>query len=150
MLCLKKNCSKVDDLARNVDRRSLDVNSLKLGSSSPKHDINESLKVMRISIDECKERTARLHAKKESFIKACSSSLHENNDEDLKVIDASPIRSMFCNMNFDDYGTDDESTLPKRRPKNSESLDLNAKFGKREIGETSTSNNVEPTISDFK
>ena len=43
--------------------------------------------------------------------------LHENNDEDLKVIDVSPIRSMFCNMNFDDYGTDDESTLPRRRPK---------------------------------
>ena len=79
--------------------------------ASPKHDINESLNVMRISIDECKERTARLRAKKESFIKACSSSLRENNDEDTKVIDASPIRSMFCNMNFDDYGTDDESTL---------------------------------------
>ena len=53
-------------------------------------------------------------------------------------------------MNFDDYGTDDESTFPRRRPKNSESLDLNAKFGKREIGESSTSNNVEPTILDFK
>ena len=108
---------KVDDLARNVDRLSLDVDSLKLRPSPPKHDINESLKVMRISIDECKERTARLRAKKESFIKACSSSFRENNDEDLKVIDASPIRSMFCNMNFDDYGSDDESTLPRRRPK---------------------------------
>ena len=43
-----------------------------------------------------------------------------------------------------------ESTLPRRRPKNSESLDLNAKLGKREIGESSTSNNIEPTISDFK
>ena len=53
-------------------------------------------------------------------------------------------------MNFDDYGTDDESTLPRRRPENSESLDLNAKFGKREIGESSTSNNVETTVSDFK
>ena len=40
--------------------------------------------------------------------------------------------------------------MPRRRPKNSESFDLNAKFGKREIGESSTSNNVEPTISDFK
>ena len=105
---------------------------------------------MRISIDECKERTARLHAKKDSFIKACSSRFLENNDEDLKVIDASPIRSMFCNMNFDDYGTDDEPTFPRRRHKNSESSDLNAKFGKREIGESSTSNNIEPTISDFK
>ena len=75
---------------------------------------------MRISIDECKERTARLRAKKESFIKACSSSFHENNDEDLKVIDVSPIRSMFCNMNLDNYGTGDESTLVKRHPNNLE------------------------------
>ena len=147
---LEEKLLKVDDLARNVDRFLLDVDSLKIRSSSPKHDINESLKAMIISIDECKERTARLHAKKESFIKACSSSLRENNDEDLKVINASPIRSMFCNMNFDDYGSDDESTLPRRRPKNSESLDLDAKFGRSEIGESSTSNNVEPTISDFK
>ena len=128
---LEEKLLKVDDLARNVDRLSLDVDSLKLRSSSPRHNINESLKVMRISIDECKERTARLRAKKDSFIKACSSSFRENNDEDLKVIDASPIRPMFCNLNFDDYGTDDESTLPKRRPKNSESLDLDAIFGKK-------------------
>ena len=105
---------------------------------------------MRISIDECKERTARLRAKEESFIKACSSSFRENNDEDLKVIDVSPIRSMFCNMNFDDYGSDDKSTLPRRLPKNSESLDLNAKFGKSEIGKVTPSNNIEPTILDFK
>ena len=130
---LEEKLLKVDDLARNVDRLSLDVDSLKLRSSSPKHDINESLKVMRISIDECKERTARLRAKRDSFVKACSSNFRENNDEDLKVIDASLIRSMFCNMNLDDYGTDDESTLPRRRPKNLESLDLNAKFGKSEI-----------------
>ena len=44
---------KVDDLARNVVRLSPDVDSLKLRSSPPKHDINESLKAMRISIDEC-------------------------------------------------------------------------------------------------
>ena len=42
---------KVDELARNVDRISLDVDSLKLRSIPPKHDINESLKAMRISID---------------------------------------------------------------------------------------------------
>ena len=130
MLCLKKNCSKLMIWLGTVDRLSLDVDSLKLRSSPHKHDINESLKAMRISIDECKERTARMCAKKDSFIKACSSSFHENNDDDLKVIDASPIRSMFCNMNFDDYGSDDESTFPRRRPKNSESLDLDVKFGK--------------------
>ena len=147
---LEEKLPKIDELARNIDRISLDVDSLKLRSIPPKHDINESLKAMRISIDECKERTARMHAKKDCFIKACSSSFHENNDEDLKVIDASPIRSMFFNMNFDDYGTVDESTLPRRRPKNSEFLDLDAKFGKSGIGEVMTLNSIEPTISDFK
>ena len=76
--------------------------------------------------------------------------LDENNDEDLKVIDASPIRSMFCNMNFDNYGTDDESTLVKRRPNDSEFLDLDAKFGKSGIGEVMTLNSIQPTILDFK
>ena len=84
---LEEKLLKVDDLARNVDRLSLDVDSLKLRSTPPKHDINESLKAMRTSIDGCKERTARLHAKKDSFIKVCSSSCHDNKYEDLKVID---------------------------------------------------------------
>ena len=61
---LEEKLLKVDDLARNVDRLLLDVDSLKLRSTPPKHDIIESLKAMRISIDECKERTARLRAKK--------------------------------------------------------------------------------------
>ena len=63
-----------------MDRITLDVDSLKLRPIPPKHDINESLKAMRISIDECKERTARMHAKKDCFMKACSSSSYENND----------------------------------------------------------------------
>ena len=61
---LEEKLLKVDDLARNVDRIALDVDALKIRSIPPKHDINESLKPMRISIDECKERTARMHAKK--------------------------------------------------------------------------------------
>ena len=65
---IEKKLLKIDDLARNVDRISLDVDSLKLRSIPPKHDINESLKAMRISIDECKERTARMHAKKDCFV----------------------------------------------------------------------------------
>ena len=48
---LEEKLLKVDDLARNIDRLSLDVDSLKLRSNPPKHDINESLKAMRISID---------------------------------------------------------------------------------------------------
>src|SRR3954468_12968664 len=107
---LEDKLLKVDDLARNVDRISLEVDSWKLRSIPPKHDINESLKAMRISIDECKERTAKMHAKKDWFIKACSSSLN------IEVIDATPIESLFSNLNIDKYGTGDESTLVRRRP----------------------------------
>ena len=65
---------KIDDLTRNVDRISLEIDSLKIRSIPPKHAINESLKAMRISIDECKERTTKMHAKRDWFVKACSSS----------------------------------------------------------------------------
>ena len=126
---IEEKLLKIDDLARNVDRISLDVDSLRLRSIPPKHDINESLKAMRISIDECKETTARMRAKKDCFVKACSSSFYENKDEDLKVIDVSPIKSLFWNMNLDKDGTGDESTLVKRRPNDSEFLDLDAKIG---------------------
>ena len=43
---LEEKLLKVDDLARNVDRLLLDVDSLKLRYTPPKHDINESLKSM--------------------------------------------------------------------------------------------------------
>ena len=121
-----------------MDRISLDVDSLKLRSIPPKHDINESLKSMIISIDECKERTATMCAKKDCFVRACSSSFHDNNDEDIIVIDVSPIKSLFCNMNLDNYGTGDESTLVKRRPNDSEFLDLDANIGKSGIEEVFT------------
>ena len=135
---LEEKLLKVDELARNVDRISLDVDSLKLRSIPPKHDINVSLKAMRIFIDECKERTVRMCAKKDCFVKACSSSFHDNRDEDLKVIDVSPIKSLFCDMNLDNDGTGDESTLVKRRPNDSEFLDLDAKIGKSGIEEVKT------------
>ena len=92
---LEEKLPKIDELARNVDRISLDVDSLKLRYIPPKHDINESLKAMRISIDEWKEKTARMRAKKDCFVRACSSSFHDNNDEDLKVIDVYTIKSLF-------------------------------------------------------
>ena len=75
---------KIDDLARNVDRISLEIDSLKIRAIPSKHDINESPKA--IKLDECKERTARMHAKRDWFVKAHSSSFCGNHDEDLKVI----------------------------------------------------------------
>ena len=143
---LEQKLLKVDELARNVDRISLVVYSLKLRSIPPKHDINESLKAMRISIDECKERTARMRAKKDSFIRACSSSFHDNKYEDLKVIYVSTIKSLFCNMNLDNDGTEYDPPLPRRRSKNSEFLDLDAKIVKSGIEEVKTLDINEPTI----
>ena len=64
--------------------------------------------------------------------------LNNNKDEDVKVIDVYPIKSLFCNMNLDNDGTGDESTLVRRRPKNSEFLDLDAKIGKSGIEEVKT------------
>ena len=42
--------------------------------------------------------------------------LEDNNDEDLKVIDVSPIKYLFANMNLVKDGTGDESTLVRRHP----------------------------------
>ena len=91
-----------------------------------------------------------MRAKKDCFVKACSSSFHENKDEDLKVIDVSSIKSFFFNMNLDNYGTEDDSPLPRRHSKNSEFLDLDAKIGKSGIEEVKTLDINEPTIFDFK
>ena len=51
-----------------------------------------------------------MRAKKDCFVKACSSSFNDNNDEDLKVIDVSPTKSLFSNVSLDKDGTRDEST----------------------------------------
>ena len=51
-----------------------------------------------------------MRAKKDCFVKACSSSFHDTNNEDLKVTDVSPIISLFSNMNLYKDGTGDEST----------------------------------------
>ena len=41
---LEEKLPKIDELARNVDRISLAVDSLKLRSIPPKHDINDTTK----------------------------------------------------------------------------------------------------------
>ena len=53
-------------------------------------------------------------------------------------------------MNVDNNGTRDESTLVKRRPNDSEFLDLDANIDKSGIGEVKTLHRNEPTLLDFK
>ena len=74
----------------------------------------------------------------------------ENKDEDLKVIDVSPIKSLFYNMNLDNDGTEYDPPLPRRCSKNSEFLDLDAKFDESGIEEIKTLDVAKPTILDFK
>ena len=114
----------------------------------PKHDINESLKAKRISIDECNERTARMHASKDAFIKACSSNSYENQDEDLKVIDVSLINSLFCNMILDE--SEYYLPLPRRCSKNSEFLDLDNEIDESGIEINKNRDVAKPTILDLK
>ena len=53
-------------------------------------------------------------------------------------------------MNIDNDGTGDESTLVRRRPNDSEFLDLDAKIDKSGIGEVKTLHSNEHTIMDFE
>ena len=53
-------------------------------------------------------------------------------------------------MKLDNDGTTDESILVRRRPKNLEFLDLDAKIGKSGMEDVKTLDNNEPTILDFK
>ena len=89
-------------LARNVERIFLEIDSLKIRYIPPKHDINESLKAMIIFIDECKERTARIRAKREWPEKVFS---RDNIDGDLKVIGVTSIEFAFSSINLEKDGT---------------------------------------------
>ena len=66
------------------------------------------------------------------------------------MIGVTPIESLFSNINLDKDGTGDESTLARRRPNDSEFIDLNAKIDKSGIGEVNPLSSNEPTLLDFK
>ena len=75
-------------------------------------------------------------------------SSYENQDEDLKVIDVFPIKSLFCNMNLDE--TKYDLPLPRRRSKNSEYLDLDDEIDKSGIERNKTLDVAKPTILDSR
>ena len=91
-----------------------------------------------------------MHAKRDWFVKVCSSISCDNNDEDLKVIGVTVIESLFSYIILDEYETGDESTLARRRPNNLEGEDLNEKIDRSRIGEVKTLGSDEPTLLDFK
>ena len=89
-----------------------------------------------------------MRASKDAFIKVCSSNSYENQDEDLKVIDVSPIKSLFCNMNLDE--TKYDLPLPRRRSKNLEFLDLDEEIDESRIEINRNRDVAKPTILDLK
>ena len=71
-------------------------------------------------------------------------------DEDLKVIGVSSIDSLFSKINIDNKGTEEESTLARRRPNNSEGENLLEKIDKSGFEEVKTLTSDVPTLSDYK
>ena len=88
---IEEKLNRVDELARNMDRIAHDVENLKIKILPPKHDINDSIKSIYVSINESKERTARLRAKREFLEKAIPPGFYRSNDEDIKMIGVTPI-----------------------------------------------------------
>ena len=79
-------------------------------------DMNKEFYGVNAQITRLENAIAKISDKQATLVNKMAAKpekLDENNDVDIKVIDESPIRSMFCNMNPDNYGTDDESILPR-------------------------------------
>jgi hypothetical protein len=66
------------------------------------------------------------------------------------MIGVSPIESLFSDIKLDEKGTEDESTLARRRPNYLEGDDLNDKNEKSGFGEVKTLNSDAPTTLDYK
>ena len=139
----------VDALAKNMDRIALDVETLKSKALPPKHDFNETNKSIQISINESKERTAKLKAKREFLEKALPPGFYRNHDEDRKMIGTYPIEYLFTNLKLNDKGTEDGSTLARRRPVCLEGDDSNDKIEKSGFEEVKTLTSDVPTILDY-
>ena len=62
---------------------------------------------VRSQIAHLEKMTAEISDMQATLVNRMAAKLvfYENKDEDLKVIDVSPIKSLFCNMNLDNDGT---------------------------------------------
>ena len=88
-------------------------------------------------------------AKREFLERAFSSDCFHENDEDLKV-GVSSIYSLFSKIKIDDEGIEEESTLVRRRPDNSEGENLDEKIDKSMFREVKTLTCDMPTLLDYE
>ena len=135
-------------MSRSIDRISHEVETLKMKKFVPK--VEESIKPLYVSMDESKKRTAMLRAKREFLERVFSSDYFHKSDEDLKMISVSSTNSLFSKIKIDEKGTEEESTLARRHPYNSEGENLVEKIDKSGFEEVKTLTSDVPTILDYK
>ena len=112
--------------------------------------VDESIKAIYVCMDESKKRTVMLRAKREFLEKAFSSDYSCKNDEDLKMIGVSYIDSLFSKVKNDEKGTQEESTLGRRRPNILEGENIVEKIDESGFGEVKTLASDAPTLLDYK
>ncbi|KIO96643.1 hypothetical protein QP38_2401 [Levilactobacillus brevis] len=120
---IEEKLLKIDDLAKSIDM-SIDIDALKVRCAPPKINMDETLKAMRVSMIESKERTVQIRDRHEWLKKACS---RDKNHEDLKVLGVTPVESLFSCVKPNNDGAGYESTLVEKCPNDSESIYLDAK-----------------------
>ena len=89
-----------------------------------------------------------LKAKREFLEKAIPPGFYRSNDEDIKMIGVSSIHSLFSNIKLYEKGFEEESTLARRYPHNSEGENLVIFFNKSGFGEVKTLTSDMPTLLD--
>ena len=113
-------------------------------------DMSKEFDGVRAQIAHLEKMTAEISDMQATLVNkmAAKPNNYENQDEDLKVIDVSPIKSLFCNMNLDE--SDYDLPLPRRRSKNSEFLDPDDEIDKKGIERNKNLDIAKPTILDLK
>ena len=83
-------------------------------------DMSKEFDGIRSQIARLEKMTAEISNMQATLVNkmAAKPNSYENQDEDQKVIDVSPIKSLLFNMNLDE--TEYDLPLPRRRFKNSE------------------------------
>ena len=71
-------------------------------------DMSKEFEGIRSQIARLKKMTAEISDMQATLVNkmAAKPNNYENQDEDLKVIDVSPIKYLFCNMNLDNDATE--------------------------------------------